>query len=162
MQPPAVVNRTRLACWVALVAAIATLNYAARFSGSGGSSSGRNAVYSWSTFANGIDRWDLLTLRRPRSWPRAAGLAVTAVFTIYVLEGLVSLIPLPQSPSHEQALTPTHWEPAHAQAFAANLFLFAVVAPFVEELTFRGVGQSLLAFLGRWPSMILVGVNACS
>jgi membrane protease YdiL (CAAX protease family) len=173
MRRPAVANRTRLACWFALVAAIATLNYAARFSGSGNPSSGRDAVYSWSTFANGmavyafwlglvlaiaIDRWDLLALRRPRSWPRAAGLAVTAVFTIYVLEGLVSLIPLPQSPSHEQALTPTHWEPAHAQAFAANLVLFAVVAPFVEELTFRGVGQSLLAFLGRWPSMIVVGV----
>jgi membrane protease YdiL (CAAX protease family) len=54
-------------------------------------------------------------------------------------------------------LTPTHWEPAHARAFAANIVLFAIVAPVVEELTFRGVGQSLLAFLGRWPSMIVVG-----
>ena len=42
--------------------------------------------------------------------------------------------------------------------FAANLVLFAVVAPVVEELTFRGVGQSLLGFLGRWPSIVLVGV----
>ena len=73
--------RVRLACWVALVAAIATLNYAARFTGGNSSSSSRDAVYSWSTFANGmvvyafwlglvlaiaIDRWDLLALRRPR------------------------------------------------------------------------------------------------
>jgi len=36
--------------------------------------------------------------------------------------------------------------------------LFAVVAPIVEELTFRGLGQSLLAFLGRWPSILLVGL----
>ena len=164
---------TRLACWIALVAAIATLNYVARFTGGNGSGSGRNAVYSWSTFANGmivyafwlglvlaiaIDRWDLLALRRPAtSWGRAAGLAVSAVLAIYVLEAIVSVIPLPQSPSHEQALTPTHWESAHAAAFGANLVLFAVVAPIVEELTFRGVGQSLLAFLGRWPSMIVVG-----
>ena len=42
--------------------------------------------------------------------------------------------------------------------FAANLVLFAVIAPFVEELTFRGSGQSLLRFLGRWPSIVLVGV----
>jgi membrane protease YdiL (CAAX protease family) len=165
--------RIRLTCWVALVATIAALNYASRFSGSSSSSSGRNAVYSWSTFANGMivyafwlglvlaisaERWDLLALRRPTSWGRAAGLAVSAVASIYVLEALVSLIPLPQSPSHEQALTPTHWEPAHAGAFAANLVLFAVAAPLVEELTFRGVGQSLLAFLGRWPSMLLVGL----
>jgi membrane protease YdiL (CAAX protease family) len=172
MRPLATINQTRLACWVALVAAIATLNYAARFSGGSGSTSGRDAVYSWSTFANGmivyafwlglvlaiaIDRWDLLALRKPRSWSRAAGLAISAVVAIYAFEVVVSLIPLPQSPSHEQGLTPTHWEPAHARAFAANIVLFAIVAPVVEELTFRGVGQSLLAFLGRWPSMIVVG-----
>jgi hypothetical protein len=83
---------------------------------------------------------------------------VTAVLAIYALEAVVSLLPLPQSPSKEQGLTPTHWEPAHAGAFAANVVLFAVVAPVVEELTFRGVGQSLLLFLGRWPSIVLVGV----
>lgn len=166
-------TRVRLGCWVALVAAIATLNYAVRFGGGSGSGSGRDAVYSYSTFANGmivyafwlglvlaiaIDRWDLLALGAPRSWRRAAGLAISAVLAIYALEALVSTIPLPQSPSHEQGLTPTHWEAAHAGAFAANVVLFAVAAPVVEELTFRGVGQSLLSFLGRWPSMILVGV----
>ena len=33
-----------------------------------------------------------------------------------------------------------------------------MIAPFVEELTFRGVGQSLLRFLGRVPSILLVGL----
>ncbi len=173
---PAVAPRpapARLGCWLALVAALATLNYASRFGGGGSSGNGRDAVYSWSTFANGmivyafwlglvlaiaIDRWDLLAVWRPRSWSRAAGLALGAVVAIYVLEAVVSAIPLPQSPSHEQGLTPTHWESAHAAAFAANIVLFAVVAPVVEELTFRGVGQSLLAFIGRWPSMLVVGI----
>ena len=68
------------------------------------------------------------------------------------------MLPLPQSPGKEQGITNVHWEPAHAGAFAANVVLFAVVAPFVEEMTFRGVGQSLLQFLGRAPSILLVGV----
>ena len=168
------VSRIRLAGWLALVATLAALNYQARFGGSGGSTSrGRDAVYSYSTFANGlvvyvfwlglvlaiaIDRWDLLALRAPQSWRRAARLAVSAIVAVYVLEAIVSLLPLPQTPGKEQGLTPTHWEAAHAGAFAANLVLFAIVAPVVEELTFRGVGQSLLAFVGRWPSMLLVGV----
>ena len=162
----------RLAAWAALVATLAVLNYASR--GGGGSGGARDAVYSWSTFANGMivyafwlglvlaiaaERWDLFELRAVRSWGRAAMLGLSALLTIYVLEAVVSAIPLPQTPSHEQGLTPTHWEPAHARAFAANVVLFAVVAPIVEELTFRGVGQSLLAFLGRWPSMVIVGVT---
>lgn len=165
-------SRGRLAGWTALVATIAALNYAARFSG-GSSSDTRDAVYSYGTFANGMvvyavwlgivlaitwDRWDLLMLRRPASWPHAAGLAFAAVVTVYVVEALVSLISLPQSPGKEQGLVPAHWEPAHAGAFAANVVLFAGVAPVVEELTFRGAGQSLLAFLGRWPSILLVGI----
>ena len=167
-------SRARLACWTALVGVIAALNYAARFSGSSAATthSARNAVYSYSTFAGGLvaylfwlglvlaiaaGRRDLLALRRPASLRRAAGLAVAAIVAIYALEALISLLPLPQSPGKEQGLTPTHWEPAHAGAFAANLVLFALVAPLVEELTFRGLGQSLLAFLGQWPSIVLVG-----
>jgi membrane protease YdiL (CAAX protease family) len=167
------VNRARLAAWVALVSVIAAVNYAARFAGTTSGSNARNEVYSYSTFANGlivyvfwlglvlaiaVDQWGLLALRRPPSWRRAAGLALAAVVAIYVLEGIVSALPLPESPGKEQGLTPTHWEPAHAGAFAANLALFAIVAPIVEELTFRGVGQSLLRHLGRVPSITLTGI----
>jgi uncharacterized protein len=166
------VNRTRLIAWTSLVAAIAALNYSARFTTSSGSKSARDVVYSYSTFAGGMvlyaiwvgivfviamPRFDLLALRSPRSWLRASGLAIGAIVAIYLCEAVVSLIPLPQSPGKEQGLTPTHWESAHAGAFAANLVLFVLVAPFVEELTFRGLGQSLLLFLGRWPSIVLVG-----
>jgi membrane protease YdiL (CAAX protease family) len=167
------VYRGRLACWASLVALIAGLNYYARFTSSSSTGSARDAVYSWSGFASGMivygiwlgfvlaiarDHTELLALRRPQSWRRGAAWCAGAIAAIYAVSALVSLIPLPQSPSNEQGLTPTGWEPKHAAAFAANVALLAVVAPFVEELTFRGLGQSLLQFLGRWPSILLVGV----
>jgi membrane protease YdiL (CAAX protease family) len=176
VQPRQRTSHKRLYFWILFVGLIALLNYSARFSGSSSVSnkSTHDAVYSYSTFVGGtivyavwlgivllicIDRFDLLALRRPRSWLRALGLAAAAVFAVFAVEGLVSLLPLPQTPGKEQGLTPTHWEPAHAGAFAANLVLFALIAPFVEELTFRGAGQSLLnTFVGRLPSILLVGL----
>jgi membrane protease YdiL (CAAX protease family) len=168
-------SHTRLAFWVLFVGLLTAVNYAARFSGGGSTSRGvsHQQVYSYKIFAGGTivyaiwlgiillivrDRYDLLALRRPLSWWRALKLGVAAIAAIYVVEVVVSVLPLPQSPGKEQGITNVHWEPAHAGAFAANLFLFAVIAPFVEELTFRGAGQSLLQFLGRWPSILLVGL----
>jgi membrane protease YdiL (CAAX protease family) len=165
----------RLALWVAFVGLIALLNYAARFTGKGAGSKGisHQEVYSYTAFAGNtivyavwlgivllicIDRFDLLALRWPRSWGRALGLAALIAAAIFAWEFVVSTLPLPESPGKEQGITNVHWEPAHAGAFAANLVLFAAIAPFVEELTFRGAGQSLLSFLGRWPSIVLVGV----
>ena len=166
-------SRARLAGWTGLVGLLAAINYYGRFAGSHATAP-NNDVYSYSAFVGGMvvylvwlgavlwiagGRSDLLALRRPRSIVRALGLAVGAVVAIYVVEAVVSVIPLPESPGKEQGLAPTHWEPSHAGAFAANVVLFAVVAPVVEELTFRGVGQSLLAFIGRWPSIVVVGVS---
>lgn len=168
-------SHTRLAFWALFVGLIAALNYYGRFAGGGGTARGtsRQEVYSYSTFAGGtilyavwlgvvllivVDRFDLLALRRPRSWGKALGLAVTVVVGIYLWEVVVSVLPLPESPGKEQGITNVHWEPAHAGAFAANFVLFALIAPFVEELTFRGEGQSLLRFLGRAPSILLVGL----
>ena len=166
-------HRTRLLAWTAFVSLLAAVNYASRFSGSGSARSTREQVYSYSTFVGGvvlygiwlgivlliaIDRFDLLALRPPRAWGRALGLALGVIVATYAWEAVVATLPLPESPGSEQGLTPTHWEPAHAGAFAANLVLFAVIAPVVEELTFRGLGQSLLRFLGRTPSILLVGL----
>jgi len=166
-------NRVRLVWWSILVLAIAGLNYGSRFASSS-STDTHDTVYSWSSFFGGIviyavwlglvfaiavDRRELLAMRQPDSWQRALGYCVGAIVTIFAVSGIVAALPLPQTPSQEQGLTPTHWEPKHAAAFAANVFLFAVVAPFVEELMFRGLGQSLLRFLGRVPSIVLVGVS---
>lgn len=165
---------TRLAIWSTFVGLLALISYAERFSGGNGSKSPSHvSVYSWSTFASGlifyviwlgivfgicIDRFDLLALRRPPSWWKALGLAVSVVVATFAWEALVSLLPLPESPAKEQGITTVPWEPKHAAAFAANFVLFAVIAPIVEELTFRGSGQSLLSFLGRWPTILIVGV----
>ena len=175
-QPRPRPSRIRLVFWAVFVALIALVNYAARFSGGGGGSKGvsHQEIYSYATFAGGTviyafwlgivlvicrDRFDLLALRSPQhGWGRALGLGVGVIFAIFAWEIVISRLPLPQSPGKEQGITNVPWEPAHAGAFAANLVLFAAIAPFVEELTFRGSGQSLLRFLGRWPSILIVGV----
>jgi hypothetical protein len=155
------------------VALIAALNYYGRFSGGSKSGSSQLNLYSYSTFAGGLilyliwfgavilialNRFDLFALRPPERWGRALGLAAGVIVAIFVVEAAVSKLRLPQSPGKEQGITTVHWEPQHAGAFAANFVLFAAVAPFVEEMTFRGAGQSLLRFLGRAPSIVLVGV----
>jgi membrane protease YdiL (CAAX protease family) len=168
-------DHTRLVVWGVFVGLIALINYAARFSGGSGGGRGvsHQEVYSYSTFAGGAllyaiwlgiillivkGRFDLLALRAPRAWGVALRLAGGVIAAIFLWEAVISYLPLPESPGKEQGITNVPWEPAHAGAFAANLLLFAVIAPFVEELTFRGAGQSLLAFLGRWWSIVLVGV----
>jgi membrane protease YdiL (CAAX protease family) len=163
------VSRTRLICWIALVASVSALEYTARFSGTAAKSA-RNEVYSYSTFGNGLlfyglifgvllaivyDRTDLLALRRPVA--HAAAIAIGVLAATYLWELVVVALPI-RDPGKEQGLTPTHWEPSHAGAFAANVVLFTIVAPAIEELTFRGAGQSLLRFTGRWPSILLVGI----
>lgn len=164
------VHKTRLTAWALLVGAVSALEYAARLSGSTHSTSTRNEVYSYSAFAGGLvfyglilvvvlaiayGRPDFLALRPPGGRPLRTAASVFA--SIYIVEVLVTLLPI-RNPGNEQGLTPAHWEPAHAGAFAANVVLLVGVAPFVEELTFRGVGQSLLQPFGRWQSIIGIGI----
>ena len=163
-------TRVRLSCWFAVVGAVSALNYAAY--GSTSNSNG-DEIYQWSSFANGVvfyglilglvlaiavDRWDLLALRRVASPRVAVRSAVVAVVTVLVWETVVTLLPI-ENPGKEQGLTPSHWEPAHAAAFAANVALFVLLAPFVEELLFRGLGQSLLTqVIGTTPAILVVGI----
>lgn len=161
-------SRVRLASWFALIAAVAALNYAAY----GKHGSGQE-IYQWSSFANGvvfyalilglvfvlaIDRWDLLALRPVVTLGASARIAATAMVAVLAWESVIAFLPI-ENPGKEQGLTTSHWEPAHAAAFAANVALFVVLAPFVEELLFRGVGQSLLrASIGPLPAIAAVGV----
>ncbi|HEY8406694.1 MAG TPA: CPBP family intramembrane glutamic endopeptidase, partial [Gaiellaceae bacterium] len=92
-----------------------------------------------------------------RGFRRVAGLAFGVIVSILALEYLIMLLPI-ESPGTEQGLAPTHWEASHAAAFAANVAVFCLLAPFVEELLFRGVGYSLLRPLGASPAVLLVGI----
>lgn len=129
-----------------------------------------NTLYQWSTAIGGLiqdgvilvlvlalagfDR-GRLALRRPVSWPDAAKLMATAIVAIYVFEVLYSSL---THPGNEQGLTPTHWEPAHAAAYLVNSIIICTWIPFVEELTYRGLGYTLLERFGRWPAILAVGI----
>ncbi len=83
---------------------------------------------------------------------RLLGVAIVGIYIFEVVYGAVL------HPGNEQGLTPSHWEPQHAAAYIANAIVICTFIPFVEELTFRGLGYSLLERFGRWPAILGVGV----
>ncbi len=97
----------------------------------------------------------LLALRRPASWPRALRLAAGAFVVIYISSAIIDHF---LHGGREQGLTPSHWEPPHAGAYAANFVLIAAIGPVVEELTYRGLGYSLLERWGRWSAIAVTAV----
>jgi membrane protease YdiL (CAAX protease family) len=127
-------------------------------------------LYRWSTAVGGViqdgvilvivlalawrDR-SLLALRRPRSIGHALGMLGIAIVAVYAFEIVYSGL---THPGNEQGLTPAHWEPSHAAAYVVNGVVICTFIPFVEELTFRGLGYSLLERFGRWPAILLVGL----
>ena len=74
---------------------------------------------------------ELLAFRRPRSWPRALGLAAAVFVALLVVLQLLELV---LHAGDEQGLVPKSWESSHAGAYFANFVVVALVAPFVEEL----------------------------
>jgi membrane protease YdiL (CAAX protease family) len=158
-----------LAAWTAFVLAFGSLSYASRFAGG---KPPDDLLYRWSTFEGNLiqfgiigaivyaisglgDRRRLLALRRPTSWWLAAGIGVGIGLGMLLLTYLLTPV---LHPGQEQGVTPDHWEPKHAAAYVANGLVIVVVAPIIEELTFRGLGYSLLVPFGRWTAIILVGL----
>lgn len=179
----------KLVAWCLLVGTISALNYTERFSGQ---KPPRNALYRYDLavgsfvlyavvlgftllIARGLT-WDQLAVRRPKSWPRAAGLGLLIFVCVFAAESLME--PL-LHPSREQGLEPSRWEPTHAGAFAVSALVVVAFGPFVEELLFRGLGFGLLerfgsasAVLGTavafafwhglveaWPALFIFGVG---
>jgi len=157
----------RLAWWLALVAALIALGYGSRASAGKPSP---QVLYEWSTAIGGLIQDGillllvlaiagfsrrLLALRRPDS-PRFAALLILLGFVFILLFEAVygQLIHV----GNEQGLTPKHWESHHAAAYIANAIVICTWVPFVEELTYRGLGYSLLERYGRWPAIVLVGL----
>jgi membrane protease YdiL (CAAX protease family) len=166
-------KRGRIAAWVAVVGTLAAVNYTVRFSGGSSSSANdRDSLYHYSSAISGlifyaiffafvyavaaVDTEALFALRRPRSIGSAAALGFGVIVAIYAVSA--ALAPFLNA-GKEQGLTPSHWQPSHAGAYAANFVVVAIVAPFVEELTFRGVGYGLLQQYGRPLAIVAVGIS---
>jgi uncharacterized protein len=160
-------DNKRLAQWLTLIGVLVAIAYGSR------AASGKpdpQVLYEWSTAVGAVVQDAIvlavvlaiagmsarrLALRRPGSLGHAAALVVGAVVGIYVFEGIYSAL---VHPGNEQGLTPSHWEPAHAAAYVVNAAVICTWVPLVEELTFRGLGYSLLERFGRWPAILTVGV----
>ena len=160
-------DRGRLAAWITLVSVLAVLGYASR---AAGGKPPKDAAYQYSTAVSGfvqyaiilaillaIARPDrrLLALRRPSSYERVFSTVIIVFAAVYATSAVVSAY---TDPGREQGLTPTHWDPHRATPFVVNFLVFVAVAPAVEELTFRGLGYSLLEPLGRLSAILWIGV----
>jgi membrane protease YdiL (CAAX protease family) len=158
-----------LTVWTSFVLVFASLSYAARFAGG---KPPKDLLYRWSTVESGLiqfavialiiygiaglgQRRELFAARRPTSWGRAIGISLGIGLMMVVLG--FSLGPL-LDPGREQGVTPDVWRPDHAAQYIANGMVVCIVAPIVEELTFRGLGYSLLARYGRWTAIVLAGI----
>ena len=163
------VGMGRLVAWLVLVGVMATVAYVARATGGEPSD---DVLYQYDTavgsailyglifaivlfICRGASARTLLALRRPESW-RRAGLIALAIFGIMLVLGVI-LEPFLDA-GEEQGLTPDDWDSDRAGAFAANAVVVAGVAPVVEELTYRGLGFSLLAPFGQTPAIVLTAV----
>jgi len=157
----------RLVAWILFVALVSAVAYASRFTAG---RPDRNALYQWSTAIGELTvfavilavtlaiaggRYDLLALNRPASWRQALVLCVLLLIVVYA--AIAAIDPLLHG-GREQGLTPSGWQPRHAAPYGANFVVIAAVAPFVEELLFRGLGFALLERLGRWPTILAVGL----
>ena len=150
--------------------AFTTLSYTLRFTSG---KPPKDLLYKWSTVVGNLiqfaiiaaivygiaglsrDRRHVLALRHPTSWRTALRIGLGVGLGMYVLT--IFLGPI-LHPDREQGVTPDTWQPRHVAAYIANGIVIAVVAPIVEELTFRGLGYSLLARYGRWTAIIGTGV----
>jgi membrane protease YdiL (CAAX protease family) len=160
-------DRGRLTTWIALVSVLALLGYASR---AAGGKPPKNAAYHYATAVSGLvqytiilgvvlaitrPEWRLFALRRPSSYGRVLSTALVVFFAVYATTAVVSAF---SNPGREQGLTPDKWDPQRATPFAVTFLVFVALAPAVEELTFRGLGYSLLEPLGRVTAILWVGI----
>jgi membrane protease YdiL (CAAX protease family) len=161
-------DRGKLTGWVALAGVLAVLGYASR---AAGGKPPKDAAYQYSTAVAGVIQyaiilavvlaiarpdWSLLALRRPSSLGRVVATALLVFVAVYATSAIVSAY---SDPGREQGLTPAHWDSHRAVQYAVNFVVFVAVAPAVEELTFRGLGYSLLEPLGRMAAVLWVGLS---
>ena len=163
----------RLLAWFIFVGALTLLAYGARLTDT---ETPDDLAYRWSSsvaaliqygimlgilllIARGLPKRELFALRRPASWKRSLGLAALSLATIYlaafVYERALSVFGN-WDPSEEQGLVPNGWDSSRAPAFIAFFVVVTLVAPAIEELTYRGLGISLLL---PWGAVLAIGAT---
>lgn len=164
------ISGARLGLWCAFVVVVGALNLVAREKGG---PPDRDVLYQYSTalgglvlygivlavvllLARGLELREVFALRAPPSLLRAAGWVILGLVAITVVS--TALAPFLDA-GKDQGLVPDRWEPSHAGAFVANFVVVAVVAPIVEELTFRGFGVSAFSsFVGPLAVVLWIGI----
>jgi membrane protease YdiL (CAAX protease family) len=166
----------RLVAWLGFVLALTALNYAGRFAAE--DTLDDDIAYQWASsigivvqfglmlgvlllIAIHLPKREVFALRRPQSWKRALGLAAASLVVIYVgslvYTGLLSLIG-DFDPTEEQGLVPDEWDSSRAAPFVAFFLAVTLLAPVVEELTYRGLGFSLFRPYGLALAVVSTGV----
>lgn len=165
----------RLAAWLAFVLALTLLNYLGRYASD---DTPEDVAYQWVSsvaivvqfglmlgilllITIGLPKRELFALVRPASWKRALGLAVLCLVLIYVFSfaytGVLSLLG-DFDATEEQGLVPDEWDSSRAAPFIAFFLAVTLLAPFVEELTYRGLGFSLFSPYGVVLAIVATGV----
>jgi hypothetical protein len=158
------VKNGKLVAWLALVGVLTALAYASRLAGG---PPPRDALYRYSLALSGLLEYAVLLaivywiarglsrgtlgLTAPPSWARAIGLMVLLLVLILIAEQALEYL---LHAAREQGLEPTRWEPDRALPFALNAFVVVVIAPIVEELTFRGLGFAVLRPFGAAVAVV--------
>lgn len=159
-------ERRRLALWLALIAFFIVVQYAGRSAGGAGG----DPLYKWSFAAGSLIQEGIfllivltiagfsaerLGLRLPKLTWGLVGLVVGGFFAVQIFEFVyIALV----HPGNEQGLTPNRWQPSHAAAYLVNGAIVCTLVPFVEEITFRGLGFHLLRPYGKWVAILGTGV----
>lgn len=165
----------RVVAWVAFIGAISALNYASRFEGE---TTPNDVAYRYSTsvalvaqyaaflgvvllIALHLRKRDVFALRRPVSWGRglsSIGMGLGAIWATAFVYTLALSVVTDLTPTDEQGLVPTQWDPHRAGAFVLFFLGVTIVGPVVEELMFRGLGISLFLARGKWPAIVITGL----
>ena len=165
----------RLLAWLCFVLGLTALNYAGRFATE---DTPDDIAYQWTSSIGvvvqfgrmlgvlllitiGLPKRELFALHPPRSWKRALGLSAIALGLIYLASlaytGLLSLLG-DFDPTEEQGLVPDGWDSSRAAPFVAFFLAVTLLAPVVEELTYRGLGFSLMVPYGVVLAVVGTGV----
>jgi len=160
----------KLVAWAVLVTALIALAYTANAASPGPPDN--DVLYQYSTaiaaavqyalmlaivlaISRGLSR-ETLGFRRPGSWPGALGLTLAGVAGIWAAGAILNVF---LKAGEEQGLVPDGWDSARAGAFAANFVVIAIVAPIVEETTYRGLGYAAVSSaFGSWAAILVTGI----